>query len=222
MFTGFLHNIQTSGAAGSGWHSWGREDTSRTIRQLGNSSRKGMSPNAVSGPVTVASAPTQTQQLPHAPGCPHWAFLGFLFLSDAVFFSPLLFMISLKKPVFTIRGTVCPITVSYLCANFSKARAAPSEKKTIIIVKHMIYACATYGCFRSYLRSTNTKSLTHPGCASPHRFLLPLRTRRYKLWCFRGFLWACAAPGKRRDHRMKNGEKQSRGAAFSSVTQMGY
>lgn len=135
LFTGFLHNIQTSGAAGSGWCSWGREDTSRTIRQLRNGSQKGISPNMVTSPVTVASAPAQTRQLPHAPNCPPWAFLEWLFFSDAAF-SPLSFKISLKKPVLTIRGTISPITVPYLCANFPKGRAV------IKIVKHIIYACA--------------------------------------------------------------------------------
>lgn len=131
LFTGFLHNIQTSGAAGSGWRSWGREDTSRTIRQLGNGSRKGISLNMVNSPVTVASAPAQTRHQIALPGL----FWNDFFFSDAAF-SPLSFKVSLKKPVLTIRGTISPITVPYLCANFPKGRAV------IKIVKHIIYACA--------------------------------------------------------------------------------
>lgn len=84
LFTGFLHNIQTSGAARSGWHSWGRKDTSRTIRQLGNCSLKGICPSTASIPATVALAPTEPRRSPRAPVCPRLAFLLFL-LSDAVF-----------------------------------------------------------------------------------------------------------------------------------------
>lgn len=84
MFTGFLHNIQTSGAVRSGWHSWGRKDTSRTIRQLGNCSLKGICPNTANIPATAALAPTEPRRSPRAPICPRLAFLLFL-LSDAVF-----------------------------------------------------------------------------------------------------------------------------------------
>lgn len=50
LFTSFLHNIQTSGAARSGWRSWGTENTSRTIRQLGSCSLKGISPTRETAP----------------------------------------------------------------------------------------------------------------------------------------------------------------------------
>lgn len=64
LFTGFLHNIPTSGAAGSGWRSWGRAETSRAIRQLGNRSLKGICPNTANSP-----APTELQRSAEDHGC---------------------------------------------------------------------------------------------------------------------------------------------------------
>lgn len=77
LFTSFLHNIQTSGAARSGWRSWGTENTSRTIRQPGSCSREGISQPWENG----------SEQAP-APTRPPWAPL--LFLLSLTSFFPLL------------------------------------------------------------------------------------------------------------------------------------
>ena len=59
LLPSFLQNAQTSGAAGSGWRSWGTRDTSRTIRQLGSCSLKGISPNGAKSRATATDrAPT--------------------------------------------------------------------------------------------------------------------------------------------------------------------
>lgn len=85
LFTGFLHDIQTSGAARSGWRSWGRGDTSRTIRQLRNRSLKGPCPNAAKSPATVAPAPTAPRCSPRAPNRPPRGFSAHPSPSDEVF-----------------------------------------------------------------------------------------------------------------------------------------
>lgn len=89
LFTSFLHNMQTSGAARSGWHSWGRADASRAIRQLGGCSWAGTCPGTVSSPAPLPAAgcaacslgcnfchPLQAQQKGQLSGLPLQVWLG--------------------------------------------------------------------------------------------------------------------------------------------------
>lgn len=144
LFTSFLHNIQTSGAARSGWRSWGTANPSRTIRQAGSCSREG-----ISQPWGPAPSQPRHPQPPWAP------LLCLLCLT-----SPSL-LLSSSRPCWECLGSVISegfsLNSCLTCwlpwavgawsppwVGFPKAGLAPSG----ILVKFCVGDCSA-GCFQS-------------------------------------------------------------------------